>query len=320
MSKIYEGRKEFTNYLKLSRPKDDLYKTVSKKKPFSLEYQIKVPYGLYATSFASVVGTAFDYVARFMIARTIKNNKEAVLDNLAAERGIESFNAIEQEFINDKFEFYLEEMERYIYGDNEVTLKDVTRMSCFFARLEHAARTKWIPNEETINYIHREDSEILKEVNQMGVVFYDDFISRGMVKENSDVVFNPTFGVCTEKLKGADGDVFIDGVLWDFKTTKSNIKKTEDFTQMWQYLVYDMACKMASDDTYCLKNKEIKAIAFYKARFGEIEFLKMKDINVNQLYAVARTVIMILTNIEQCVTIDDALMLTNRHKVFTTTN
>ena len=318
MNKLYEGRKDFTTYLKLSRPDDELYKTVSKKKPFSTEYQIKVPYSLYSTSFASVVGTAFDYLARFMIARLIENNKEEVLDNLAAERGIECFNSIEQEFINEKFEYYLEELERYIYGDNEVTLKDVTMMSCFLARLEHAARTKWIPNEETIKYLHKEDKEVLKEVNMMGVVFYDDFIMKGMVKGKSEVVFNPTFGVCTEKLKGADGDIYIDGVLWDFKTTKSNIKKTEDFTQMWQYLVYDKVCKLYSDDTYSLKNKEIKALAFYKARFGEIEFLKIKEINTKQLFAVSRTIISMLTYIDDCVTIDDALQRTNRYKVFTT--
>ncbi len=320
MAKFNDGRKDFTTYLKLSRPDDGLYKTVSKKKPFSVEYQLKVPYCLYSTSFASVVGTAFDYVARFMIARFIKNNKESALDNLAAERGIKFFNAIEQEFINEKFEYYLEEIERYIYGDNEIGLKDITMMSCFLARLEHAARTNWIPNNETIKYIHKEDKEILKEVNQMGVVFYDDFISRGMVKENSDVVFNPTFGVCTKKLKGADGDIFIDGVLWDFKTTKINIKKTEDFTQMWQYLVYDKVCKLYGDDSYSLKDKEIKAVAFYKARFGEIEFLKVKEINTKQLYAVSRTIIMMLTNIDACISIDDALQRTNRHKVFVTSN
>ncbi len=318
MTKIYEGRKDFTNYLKLSRPDDELYKTVSKKKPFSTEYQLKVPYCLYSTSFASVVGTAFDYVARFMIARLIENNKETALDNLAAERGIECFNSIEQEFINEKFEYYLEEIERYIYGDNEITLKDVSMMSCFLARLEHAARTKWIPNDETIKYLHKEDKEILKEVNMMGVVFYDDFISKGMVKEKSDVIFNPTFGVCTEKLKGADGDVYIDGVLWDFKTTKCNLKKTEDFTQMWQYLVYDKVCKLYSDDSYSLKNKEIKALAFYKARFGEIEFLKIKEIKTNQLFAVSRTIIMMLTYIDDCPSIDDALERTNRYKVFST--
>ena len=318
MNKLYEGRKDFTTYLKLSRPNDELYKTVSKKKPFSTEYQLKVPYSLYSTSFASVVGTAFDYLARFMIARLIEINKEEVLDDLAAERGIECFNSIEHEFINEKFEYYLEQLELYIYGDNEVTIKDVTMISCFLARLEHAARTKWIPNDETIKYLYKEDKEVLKEVNMMGVVFYDDFIMKGMVKEKSEVVFNPTFGVCSEKLKGADGDVYIDGVLWDFKTTKSNIKKTEDFTQMWQYLVYDKVCKLYSDDTYSLKNKEIKALAFYKARFGEIEFLKIKEINTKQLFAVSRTIISMLTHIDDCVTIDDALQRTNRFKVFTT--
>ncbi len=316
MSKFNEDRKLFINYLKLSRPKDDLYKTVSKKKPFSQEYSIKVPYSLYMRSAPSVVGTAFDYLARFMIARTIKINKDHALLNLRAENGIDFFNEDFQDEIYDKFEICIDQIEHYINGSNEINLVEVTKICCFLARLEHASRTNWVPNEETLKLLKKEDSEILKEVNSMGVVFYDDFIAKGMVKEDSVVVFNPSFGICSKKLKGADGDIFIDGVLWDFKTTKLSIKKSNDFIQMWQYLVYDRACKMYNDSTYSLANHEIKALAFYKARFGEIEYIKVRDINAKQLYAVSRTIVEMIPSINQNLTIDEALNKTKRVKIF----
>ncbi len=316
MSKFNEDRKLFINYLKLSRPKDDLYKTVSKKKPFSQEYSIKVPYSLYMRSAPSVVGTAFDYLARFMIARTININKDHALLNLRAENGIDFFNEDYQDELYDKFEICMDQIEHYINGSNEINLVEVTKICCFLARLEHASRTNWVPNEETLKLLKKEDSEILKEVNSMGVVFYDDFIAKGMVKEDSVVVFNPSFGICSKKLKGADGDIFIDGVLWDFKTTKLSIKKNNDFIQMWQYLVYDRACKMYNDSTYSLAKHEIKALAFYKARFGEIEYIKVRDINAKQLYAVSRTIVEMIPSINQNLTIDEALNKTKRVKIF----
>lgn len=316
MSKFNEDRKLFINYLKLSRPKDDLYKTVSKKKPFSQEYSIKVPYSLYMRSAPSVVGTAFDYLARFMIARTININKDHALLNLRAEDGIDFFNEDYQDELYDKFEICMDQIEHYINGSNEINLVEVTKICCFLARLEHASRTNWVPNEETLKLLKKEDSEILKEVNSMGVVFYDDFIAKGMVKEDSVVVFNPSFGICSKKLKGADGDIFIDGVLWDFKTTKLSIKKNNDFIQMWQYLVYDRACKMYNDSTYSLAKHEIKALAFYKARFGEIEYIKVRDINAKQLYAVSRTIVEMIPSINQNLTIDEALNKTKRVKIF----
>ena len=316
MSKFNEDRKLFINYLKLSRPKDDLYKTVSKKKPFSQEYSIKVPYSLYMRSAPSVVGTAFDYLARFMIARTININKDHALLNLRSENGIDFFNEDYQDELYDKFEICMDQIEHYINGSNEINLVEVTKICCFLARLEHASRTNWVPNEETLKLLKKEDSEILKEVNSMGVVFYDDFIAKGMVKEDSVVVFNPSFGICSKKLKGADGDIFIDGVLWDFKTTKLSIKKNNDFIQMWQYLVYDRACKMYNDSTYSLAKHEIKALAFYKARFGEIEYIKVRDINAKQLYAVSRTIVEMIPSINQNLTIDEALNKTKRVKIF----
>lgn len=316
MSKFNEDRKLFINYLKLSRPKDDLYKTVSKKKPFSQEYSIKVPYSLYMRSAPSVVGTAFDYLARFMIARTININKDHALLNLRSENGIDFFNEDYQDELYDKFEICMDQIEHYINGSNEINLVEVTKICCFLARLEHASRTNWVPNEETLKLLKKEDSEILKEVNSMGVVFYDDFIAKGMVKEDSVVVFNPSFGICSKKLKGADGDIFIDGVLWDFKTTKLSIKKSNDFIQMWQYLVYDRACKMYNDSTYSLAKHEIKALAFYKARFGEIEYIKVRDINAKQLYAVSRTIVEMIPSINQNLTIDEALNKTKRVKIF----
>jgi len=317
MDKIYEGRKDFVTYLKLSRPDYKLYNTVSGRTPFSIEYQTRVPFLLEDRSFPSVVGTAFDYLARFMVATVIKDNKEDVFKDLVAFKGLNSFEGeIKKEFTKH-YEDALEIIKIYIHDEDEISLTDVTRICCFLARLEHCSRTSWIPNEEEIHYLRKENRRVVNEVNMMGVVFYEEFIVKKMVKTDSIVIYNPSFGVCSKKLKGADGDIFIDGVLWDFKTTKMIVRKWQDETQMWQYLVYDNTCKLVNDQTASLFKYKIKALAFYKARFGEIEYLKIKDINIKQLYAVSRTMVATLENIDTSKTIDEALQKTNRNKIFT---
>lgn len=57
-------------------PSKEKYSTVSGKTAFSkeyVEYNLKNPYD------ACVVGTAFDYVARWMTTRIVKEGKETVI-------------------------------------------------------------------------------------------------------------------------------------------------------------------------------------------------------------------------------------------------
>jgi hypothetical protein len=317
MEKNEIDRSDFSHYLKITRPRSDLYMTVSHKKAFSGEYVLKIPNNLKDRSFASVLGTAFDYLARFLIARMTINNKDEALKRLKAEEGIELFNEKYQKIINDRYLKSIEEIYKYIHGEN-LTINEVIIICCFFARLEHNARTRWIPNENQLEHIEQEDKEIILELTKMSKLFIDEFIKKGMVRANSVVIYNPHFGICTKKLKGADADIFIDGVLWDFKTTKHSIAKPQDETQMWQYYIYDNVSKMNKDESSSLFKYEIKALAFYKARFGEIEFLKVNNIKRNLVYAVSRNVIDTLLNLSiKDMTINEAFLPCKNKMLFT---
>lgn len=282
---------EYKDYIKKTRPKRDLYRTVSGKKVFSNEYQLIVPNDFDDRSFASVAGTAFDYMARFIIARFCYNYKEESLTDLKSTEGLNSFEGDLREEFNEVNISIIDRLRNFIFNKSELNLNTLARYCCFLARLEHCARTNWTPNESLINFMRVENKEIILELVKMAALFYKNFIISGMVKIDSEIVYNPKFGKCSKFLEGADADIFIDGVLWDFKTTKNFLSKSDDEVQLWQYYIYDKACKMADDASSSLFDFDIKAVAFYKARFGEIEFLKISKINYNLIYSAVKMTI-----------------------------
>lgn len=315
MEKIYEGREQFTRYLVNTRPKTMLYKTVSHKRAFSSEYELKVPNDFNNRSFASVAGTAFDYLARFLVARKSKFYKMEVLSNLKAYDGIRFFKKEKQDYYVKKLEDCHDKIKAYVMKAEGVEITDIILASCYYARLEHNARTNWIPNEETEKFLEHEDESIVNNLLYMAIVFDKEFIQR-IVKEDSDIVYNPTFGECSEKLGGADSDIFIDGVLYDFKTTKHFEAKTVDETQLWQYFIYHCVAKRNNDRKSTLFDKEIKALALYKARFGEIEYVKISDIKEELIYMVGANVLGTLSYLKYYNTIDGAFMAYKNKVIF----
>jgi hypothetical protein len=70
-------------------PNKNQFSTLSGTEAFSSSSNIAVPYNLTNPYYASVIGTAFDYMARFIVAQKIICNKEKVTDGLTAKRGLD---------------------------------------------------------------------------------------------------------------------------------------------------------------------------------------------------------------------------------------
>ena len=104
--------------------------------------------------------------------------------------------------------------------------------------------------------------------------FKNTFIEKDLVHTTSLVIFNPMFGIGSLACGGADADIYIDGVLYDFKSTKTIGYNKLDVAQLSMYYYLNI---IASYAEHCkipatLKDYNILKIAFYKARFGEIEY------------------------------------------------
>ena len=137
-----------------------------------------------------------------------------------------------------------------------------------------------------------------------------------MVNPESVIVYNPRFGKCETALGEVDDCIFIDGVLWDFKTNKTCESQWIDETEAWQYYVYDSVAKLIKDNSESLFKLKINALAFYKARFAEIEYLKTKDINKKCLCLVMQNTIKTINNMKYEDSIDDAFIKSKNEMLY----
>ena len=315
MSNNNNEDKEFRNYLSGTRPKTSLYKTVSRHRPFSSDYELKVPSNFTDRSFASVSGSAFDYLARFLVARKAKLYKNQVTFDLKAYEGIKYFDSEHQKIYYKRYDEEIKTVIEFVNYLEGAGINEAIKAACFFARLEHSARTEWIPNDKTISYIENESKEITKDLLKLSIVFEKEFVGP-IVRENSAIVYNPKFGDASKYLNGADADIYIDGVLYDFKTTKLFTARSLDETQMWRYFVFYKGSKIDNDDSCSLFFKDVKALALYKARFGEIEYLKIGDIKIGLIYAVSKKIVYMISLIKEGKSIDEAFELSKKRCIF----
>lgn len=412
---LINNNKDVKEFFKGIKPEKNKFYTLSGKSPFSKEYIEKFTYNLEIPYNSTLIGTAFDYLARFEIARNIDNNKqgayEELYDGIPAD-GLEcisfaldynlimenlkgnlsnSLNVIEK-YVNldvDDFDIlfekslFLARLEHFyrggrfgaistfknmgmcpeniilmsddfkykeIVGDNKelskstIVSKDFIKVngevckvsfsyddivkveiniecydeyknllgrkeidlnsfskefnifynthfikviiSCNESKIDinkYIRLSIWnISNEKIekiLSYFTRFNDNVINELKNLFVVFKDGFV-KDIIKRDSIVIFNPTFGLGSELVGGADADIYIDGVLYDFKTTRNRGYVGKDIYQIIGYYLLNEITKSHKKyyDNRYLKNAplikyEINKIAFYKVRFGEVEYL-----------------------------------------------
>jgi len=83
------NQKEFQAILRGIIPNKKSFQTISGKEAFSKsDYEPLVPYALDKSDNSSVIGISFDYLARIMLARVVKKNRDESYSNLTAEGGL----------------------------------------------------------------------------------------------------------------------------------------------------------------------------------------------------------------------------------------
>lgn len=251
---------------------------------FSKHYKLLVPNQLNDKRDAKLVGIAFDYMARFIIANHIENNKKMALENIVCEKAFDVLKNVLEDAIFDRqkrlYEDKTKRIENYILNcftdDYDNIILDVLTLSRF-EQIYRCGTEYIIP---IIKDAHIKDLELREDLKKNCEVFKKVFIDSGLVKKNSIVVFNPNFGVWSSKCFGADADIFIDGVLYDFKCVTKNGYRIDDIAQICGYYLLHKLTQMTGNEEEfeheCnspapLKNMTIKAIALYKSRFGVIE-------------------------------------------------
>ncbi len=114
-------------------------------------------------------------------------------------------------------------------------------------------------------------------MQQMCDVFNKKFVSSGIIKEqNNEIIFNPTFGLVSMFVGGADADVYLNGTLLDFKCTKDKGYKWVDFAQLVAYYLLSIISVRCGDIGINNDETAVYRLAFYRGRFGEIEYINVK--------------------------------------------
>lgn len=274
---------EFKEIIKEITPIKKEFKTISGKEAFGKEYTYKAGNKLSKVSYASVSGIAFDYIARFVIS-SILNNDDA-MDGLVSERGLSrllwSYRTTEEDRgkLENKYESGLKVIKEYI--DKKVEMnKEIIEATCYLARLEQIFRCGMLPENIKETLIDKEKEEIIEDVYNLFKTFNEDFIGNGLVKKDSKVIFNPHFSRCSFLVGGADADIIVDGTLYDFKTSKKRGYSGKDAQQLVSYYLFNY---INEEDL-----GKIKRIALYKARFGEIEYFDINNIDKKILEDIAQ--------------------------------
>ena len=286
LTSMLDKNEKFKEMIKEIMPSKTDFITNTGIEPFSNKSPMLVDYQLENSYKSSLVGTAADYLFRFMIARVINKNKENALNNMAAEKGLQMLKdslyselslvensekaiVIKEHILRleDYYEKFIGAFRKYIYGEKDFS--DV--LICivvWFAQLEHYFRSK---NPEARLTAYRMDREfdVEAEVKKVVDVFAEVFIKSGFVTSESKVVFNPHFGEWSKKIGGADADIFIDDTLYDFKCVKTVRYNWNYIAQVYgYYLLYllDRRGECKSE----LANVEVRKIAIYFGRHGLI--------------------------------------------------
>lgn len=286
--------KALQEILRSTLPPKEAFKTLSGTRPFAVcDYSILAPYALSRRTYSGVVGTAFDYLARAVVARTIDDGKNHCLQMLVAEFGLRAFQRWEPlmgtssvQEVQGVYDRALTTVADYVYDRPASSYAPTVASCCKLARFDYVARNgSFAEDPLRLAGVHRllltdEPSEIIDDLDRLIDAFARTFIISGLINRRSEVIFNPKF--VAPEIGGADADILVDSTLYDFKTCRSPGYKWQDIAQLWGYYllaqlrgIHD-AASMAGDAS--VKDTSINRLALYKARFGEVEYVDVAQL------------------------------------------
>ena len=269
---------EIKRILSQITPKKSDFFTDSGKEAFSSLYDLKVDYNLKSNYEASLVGIAFDYLARFRIAQITKMD----LNLIHPLKAVDGLKIIQKDHPTENFESeYIDmgiKINKFIEKGKPEYSEELYAIALKCAKLEFIARNKY-PDIDGYKNIPRIE-ELKIELANLIEVFEENFITSRRVHRKSKVAFNPKFGIGSILL-GADADIIIDGILYDFKTTKSHLFNLKDAQQLSGYYLLNLFSNKVENHELISESVQEKQFVFeklcmYKARFGEFEQVDLR--------------------------------------------
>ncbi|MCK8061701.1 MULTISPECIES: hypothetical protein [unclassified Fusibacter] len=212
----------------------------------------------------SVIGVAFDYLARFHIEK-VNSHHNVKSRQWIAETYVErscllpwkedAYNMIIEEVKYAKEEFMVEGIV------DEFLIKPLIKMS----RIDMIHRSA----QNDIDVFAEVDSKDIEDIQNLYNVFkQQDWVAK-------DVCYlNPVFGEASLMVGGADADLIFNDVLIDFKTIKKAGMTRTSFDQLMGYYLLNEIGGITEKG----KIQTINSVAIYSSRYGEIMKIDIEDI------------------------------------------
>lgn len=244
-----------------------------------LNTEIQAKYLLKDHTLASQVGTAFDYLARFVLKHyQNKVNGIAFNEEYIARYGLKILlDNIKKNRIDyrEHYNTALNNINKYINGDDSPeTFKKVIEASVYFAKLERFYRGGYtLEKKATLD--EKMDCYVEQELINQIEIFKNAFEEKFNIKTKSSAIYyNPTFGICSYAVGGADADVIINDTLIDFKSSKYLRSIDEDYIQLVGYYLFSRVINAPT---------KINNICLYFSRYGKFVEYKFTEKDLSNI-------------------------------------
>jgi len=224
-----------------------------------------------STNRYSRMGVAFDYAFRFGLKHRL-GEKANSRSGLVAEASV---HIVVKEMYPEYYLRYSGKLEEAVFWMDEFEISQseegrIAAKAAFeLADLEPIFRTKMV-------FPFPEITE--SEVDELIALY--DLIDFTIFEDSEHVFLNPVFGEGSRKVGGADGDIIVDDMLIDIKTTKHTKFTPEMLRQLVGYSLLANRFGINDEDGNIIIN-EIKKMAVYFSRSGRL-FVMDLDECVNQ--------------------------------------
>lgn len=246
--------------IKNKKLKEEFEKTFSLPKFSPVEKEYFPP----LTENYSLIGTAFDYLLRFYIARINKvKDREWISENTLNLLKYKKTSRVEiREIIFKIKRDYKEYLENGLIDDSLI------RNVIVLAKIDGIFRSGGtIPESFEVD---EKDIEDLK--NLSSIIPIDDFRTERIC------FLNPTFGSASLMIGGGDADLIIGDSLIDIKTTKDLKFSKEYFIQLISYFILNEIGGI----TNCNSKIEINKLGIYFSRHGYLFEFDVEDIIISK--------------------------------------
>jgi len=252
-----------------------------------------------------LIGIAFDYVARAIVAQKIAKKEYIRMEKkLIAEWGLERFAELSKikesvvfttkdpvvneerikghkviyknskkilSYLEEKLESSIRIREQFI--DGEENLSELILASIFLARLDFSFRNRSMIIADEYFRKNNEPTYFSQNVTISDTVIVENIhemtlVFQEVIEEEYwlSTILNPSFGYLGASIGGADADFIVDEILVDMKTTDKLKYNGNDLAQLFGYAALGRA--MGAD---------INKVAIYFARFGCFVAIDLDD-------------------------------------------